>query len=208
MSLHIYAFGSICRGEYESNSDVDLLVCTSEENKEYDKNKFSIYAYPRLIDLWHEGNPFAWHLALEAKMIYSSDGKDFIYELGEPSNYSNGKNDCLKFKALFDDACKQLIESSINTTFQMSCIFLAIRNFATCFSLHEKKPVFSRSSPFQVTPALQLTQNIYEILLRARVLSTRGIGDNLCSHEVETVKNSLNVIELWMDKILRGFFNE
>lgn len=208
MSLHIYAFGSICRGEYQYNSDVDLLVCSSEENKDYDKNKFSIYAYPRLIELWQEGNPFAWHLALEARMIYSSDGVDFIHELGEPNAYANGVKDCLKFRALFDDACKQLSASDISTTFQISCIFLAIRNFATCFSLHEKKPVFSRKSPFQITPALQISQDTYEILLRARVLSTRGIGDRLCSHEVEIVKNDLNVIRLWMDKILGGFCNE
>ncbi|ATL99346.1 nucleotidyltransferase [Aeromonas sp. CA23] len=208
MSLHIYAFGSICRGEYESNSDVDLLVCTSGENENYDKNKFSIYDYHRLKELWKEGNPFAWHLALEAKMIYSSDGVDFVRELGRPARYSNGEQDCLKFKALFDDACEQLITYNTSQTFQISCVFLAIRNFATCYSLHEQKPVFSRYSPFKISPILQLTPDIYSILLRARVLSTRGVGDRLRSDEIEIVKDNLNVVRSWMNEILGGFCNE
>ncbi|MBL0677596.1 nucleotidyltransferase domain-containing protein [Aeromonas veronii] len=208
MSQHIYAFGSICRGEYESNSDVDLLVCTSEDNLSYDKNKFSIYDYHRLKELWEDGNPFAWHLALEAKMIYSSDGIDFIRQLGKPARYSNGKLDCLKFRNLFDDACEQLISDSTSRTFQLSCIFLAIRNFATCYSLHEQRPCFSRLSPFKISPALQLEPNIYSILLRARVLSTRGVGDRLSSDEIEIVKKSLNVVKSWMDEILGEFCDE
>ena len=64
MNTHFYAFGSVCRGEIDPASDIDLLACLSTPNPEIDPKKFSIYTYERIRELWHEGNPFAWHLYL------------------------------------------------------------------------------------------------------------------------------------------------
>lgn len=208
MSTHIYAFGSICRGEYEPNSDVDLLVCTSDDDGTYDKGKFSIYDYPRINELWLEGNPFAWHLFYESKIIYASNGVDFIKTLGTPSEYVNGRKDCLKFRELFEEAIKQLESDSTSQTFHLSCIFLAIRNFATCYSLHRLQPIFSRKSPFLIEPKLQLNEDVYNVLLNARILSTRGVGKRLSRGEIETVKDNVDVIGLWMDLVFGVLENE
>ncbi|MCX0436598.1 MULTISPECIES: nucleotidyltransferase domain-containing protein [Aeromonas] len=203
MTTHIYAFGSICRGEYESNSDIDLLVCMSgsENESHFEPSKFSIYEHQRLLELWQQGNPFAWHLYLESKLIFSSDGTDFIQELGAPNPYSNAQSDCLKFKALFDEYSSLLINEGTSSVFYLSCVFLAIRNIATCYSLHQKKPIFSRSSPYLVTPKLDLDEDVYRILLKSRVLSTRGVGDIISQDEIEIVKNHIYVIESWVRKL-------
>jgi predicted nucleotidyltransferase len=82
--VHIYAFGSICRGEIDTKSDIDLLAIVGGNDNHFDTSTYSMYSYNRLTELWLEGNPFAWHLATESKLIYSSDEKDFIKDLGSP----------------------------------------------------------------------------------------------------------------------------
>lgn len=103
--MHIYAFGSLCRGEIDHQSDIDLLALVDGTDKRFDPSAFSIYTYKRIKMLWEDGNPFAWHLAVESRMLYSSNGADFIKSLGEPSKYRNCKSDCLKFYHLY---CKAI----------------------------------------------------------------------------------------------------
>lgn len=80
--MHIYAFGSVCRGEIDNQSDIDLLAVVAGHDDRFDSSIYSIYSYNRLKELWKEGNPFAWHLASEAKIIFSSNGEDFLSQLG------------------------------------------------------------------------------------------------------------------------------
>ena len=187
MSTHIYAFGSICRGEFDPLSDVDLLACVSEKDSSFDPEKFSIYTHERMKEMWRDGNPFAWHLHLESKLIYSSTGRDFIKELGSPAGYTNGKNDCAQFFELLKCAKQNLSQSSNSPVFEISCIFLAARNFATCLSLSYGKPVFSRRSPLLINNPLDLSDSDFNLLVRARVLSTRGLGKNLTAEEINRV---------------------
>src|SRR4051794_25369031 len=102
--MHIYAFGSICRGNMAVDSDVDLLAIVDGHNSCLSPDVFSIYSYKRLNALWNEGNPFAWHLALESRLIFSSDQSDYLSSLGKPSRYRNCIRDCEKFFALFQKA--------------------------------------------------------------------------------------------------------
>ncbi len=145
--MHIYAFGSICRGEVDQSSDIDLLVCIENDNLSINKDQFSIYKYPRIKELWQEGNPFSWHLDLESKIIFSSDNSDFIKSLGIPSPYIKKIEDCAKFRALFQQSFDALVNTKTSKIFNLSCMFLATRNFATCYSLGNGKPIFSRKSP-------------------------------------------------------------
>src|SRR6266404_7934405 len=98
--MHIYVFGSLCRGELEFGSDVDLLAITDEFGPRFDAETFSIYSYNRIRALWKEGNPFAWHLATEAKLVFASDGRNFLIDLGPPSEYIRCTEDCMKFSRL------------------------------------------------------------------------------------------------------------
>ena len=67
--MHVYAFGSICRGDVSLTSDIDLLAVVDGYDPRFDPNVFSIYSYNRIEELWAEGNPFAWHLAKESKVV-------------------------------------------------------------------------------------------------------------------------------------------
>jgi hypothetical protein len=199
--MHIYAFGSICRGEIDLGSDVDLLACVSGPSPKIDLGKYSVYQYQRLHELWQDGNPFAWHLHLESKMIFSSDGKDFLTTLGEPARYAEGGNDLAKFKRLFERAHQELSKSSRSATFHLSCMFLALRNFATCYSLSLGRPNFSRSSPLFIDPSLDLCPKVFAILTRARLLSTRGYGEKISDAEIKETLRAISIVPQWMAMI-------
>lgn len=199
--MHIYAFGSICRGEIDLGSDIDLLACVDDQAKQIDPEKYSVYRYERLQALWKEGNPFAWHLHLESKLLFSTDGSDFLGGLGVPAPYSEGAGDCAKFKQLFERSYHELGNSSNSATFHLSCMFLGIRNFATCHSLSMGRPIFSRSSPLMVTPRLEIDPEAFSILTRARLLSTRGYGENILDDEIAATIKAVAIIPHWMDAL-------
>lgn len=202
MTMHVYAFGSICRGEIDLGSDVDLLACIDGLAPQIDPEKYSIYQYERLQALWMQGNPFAWHLHLESRLLFSSDSSDFLKELGKPERYKSVSIDCAKFKALFDRSYEALRDSSNSSTFHLSCIFLAVRNFATCHSLALDSPTFSRKSPLMVNPRLDIGLEAFSILTRARVLSTRGYGQNITDKEVAAATKAIATVPRWMQRLL------
>ncbi|MHA5797686.1 nucleotidyltransferase domain-containing protein [Pseudomonas aeruginosa] len=201
MSMHIYAFGSICRGEIDRGSDVDLLACVEGSAPHIDPEKYSVYRHERLRALWKEGNPFAWHLHLESKLLFSSDGDDFLKNLGEPASYDAADSDCTKFKKLFERSFEELSRSSNSSTFHLSCIFLAIRNFATCHSLSLGQPIFSRRSPLMVKPALEIDSEAFSVLMRARLLSTRGHGESISDNEVINTRKAVAIVPCWMETL-------
>ncbi|MDH5230929.1 MAG: nucleotidyltransferase domain-containing protein [Gammaproteobacteria bacterium] len=202
--MHIYAFGSICRGEMDASSDVDMLAIVDGQDQRFNPNDYSIYSYERIRDLWLQGNPFAWHLYLESKLVFSSDDLDFIKEMGRPSAYRSGLYDCHKFHEIFLSAKCSVEQSNLTEIFDLSSIFLGIRNFATCYSLHEGiDPDFSRYSARNLGHFnLKIDKSVYKILERARILSTRGSGKLLSSDEIKNVKAALGDIDSWMTTII------
>src|SRR5438046_580799 len=123
--MHIYAFGSLCRGEVDFGSDVDMLAITEGFDSRLDADAFSIYSYKRIRELWKEGNPFAWHLAIEAKPIFASDGRNFIAELGGPASYKRCARDCQKFLCVYERAIAALKSTECIGGFELSAGFLA-----------------------------------------------------------------------------------
>jgi hypothetical protein len=201
--MHIYAFGSVCRGEVSRDSDVDLLVIGGGDASQYDPDTYSIYSPERIRDLWREGNPFAWHLSLESRLVFASDHVDFLQALGSPAPYKNCARDCERFLALFREASTSLAGGATRI-FDLSTIFLSIRNIATCFSLGVMdRPDFSRDSARKLGPnSVPLRDNTYRILERARILCTRGVGDRIKDDEVETTQRELDGVYDWMRKLV------
>ena len=202
MMSHYYVFGSICRGETDLGSDVDLLACISTADPALDPKKFSIYTHDRVRELWQEGNPFAWHLHYESQLIFSSDGSDFLADLGTPATYSRMAQDCMKFQRLFLESYRSLLQTPNSAVFHLSCLFLATRNFATCYSFSRGRPVFSRMSPLLIDRKLPISEVAFGILTRARILSTRGYGACISKAEVETAKASATLILDWMENLI------
>ena len=197
--MHIYAFGSVCRGEIDRFSDIDLLAITSDRNNELNPLKYSIYSYHRIQKLWTEGNAFAWHLFYESKLLFSSNESDYIKDLGEPSPYNNGFYDCNKFLKIFQSASNSLLISDDSQIYDLSVVFLSIRNFSTCYALDLGLPLFSRNSAKLLGKnSLTVDDISYNIFERARILSTRGEGHSIEESEIRIAIDSLHKIEMWM----------
>ena len=203
--MHIYAFGSVCRGEVDNSSDIDMLAIVNGYDSRFNSTDYSIYSYGRIHDLWEQGNPFAWHLFLESKLVYSQNDIDHIKSMGEPSVYKSGIADCEKFREIFLSAKDSIESSDLTEIFDLSSVFLAVRNFATCYSLHgETSPDFSRNSARNLgAKSISIDAPTYKLLERARVLSTRGLGDILSRTEIDKARNTLGEIDSWMMGILK-----
>lgn len=203
--MHIYAFGSVCRGEIDKYSDIDLLAITDGEDTGLTTLKYSIYSYSKIQELWKVGNAFAWHLFYESKLLFSSNKLDYLKELGQPSIYTDGLSDCNKFFHIFQSALKSLKFSNHSQIYDLSIVFLAVRNFSTCYSLSIGTPLFSRNSAKLLNknslPVDNMTYNIFE---RARILSTRGEGIVINECEIKKATASLNDIENWMIRLIES----
>lgn len=203
---HVYIFGSLVRGEIDQYSDIDLLLITDETFKDIDSNKFSIYTPERIKELYLEGNPFAWHLYYESKLVFSSD-QDFLLNLGKPAIYSNCKSDLLKFQKLFEDCIASINEDEFSLVFDLAMIFLAIRNFATCYTLgNYEKPIFSRTAFEKLHDyPLILDEEIKELLMMSRISSTRGIEYSIKNKSLSLLKLNLRKIQNWFNDILVNY---
>lgn len=202
--VHIYAFGSVCRGEVDASSDIDMLAIVHGRDSRFSPQDYSIYSYLRIEELWEQGNPFAWHLYLESKLIFSTDNIDYLRDLGEPSSYTSGLSDCEKFRKIFSTAKESIESSSFAEVFDLSSVFLGVRNFATCYSLHcSMNPDFSRNSARNIGEySIPIDVSIYDLLERARILCTRGLGELLTPSEVSKAKLALEEIDSWMKELL------
>jgi hypothetical protein len=202
--MHIYAFGSVCRGDISPGSDVDLLAVVEGHDARFSPDDYSIYSYERVAQIWEDGNPFAWHLSIESRLLYSSDQTDFLRALGTPASYTRYRQDCEKFLALFREARASLEAQAESKAFDLSMVFLAIRNFATCFSLGTlDKPDFSRSAALRLgNYSLSISRSAYEVLERSRILCTRAIGASISDQDAQTAIAQFPQIDDWMTRLL------
>ena len=201
--MHIYAFGSICRGDIVMDSDIDLLALVDRRDPRFNPDKFSIYSYKRIGELWASGNAFAWHLALESKIVHSSDGEDFIKNLRMPSEYVSAEEDCRRFWTVFESSLSSIRRGTPSLVFELSTIFLAVRNVATCYSLAKlSEPTFGRDSARKLgSRSISMSDSAYSILMRARVLSTRGAGEDIGNIDVPGLLAELQSCRLWMEQL-------
>lgn len=203
--MHIYAFGSMCRGDICQESDVDLLALVEGRDSRLNQDKFSIYSYKRIAELWEIGNAFAWHLSLESRLIFSEDGCDFLADLGSPASYEAGPTDCARFRDIFQSSLTAIEAGSPSLVFELSTIFLALRNLATCFSLAKlEHPTFGRDSARRLGRySLDISDDIYMLLMRSRLLSTRGVGEDIGNISEMTLLAELARCEDWVMFICR-----
>jgi hypothetical protein len=199
--MHLYAFGSVCRGEIDRDSDIDLLALVSEHDDRLDPAKYSIYSYNKMTAMWQKGNPFAWHLSLESRLLYSEDGRDFLESLGRPAPYSNCQSDCSKFYGVYLEAFSSLNEDMSSAVFDLSALFLSIRNIATCFALGVLgQKLFSRHAALRLPAEFRppISGDCYRILERARILCTRSTGTDIRVDEIQLVCSECEAINRWM----------
>lgn len=204
--MHLYAFGSVCRGEVSLDSDIDLLALLEGYDPRLDPAKYSIYSYSKMRLLWERGSPFAWHLAAESRLLFASDDADFLRSLGQPSHYREAAADCEKFLGVFSAARASIGESNKSGVFDLSTVFLSVRNIATCFALGVlRKPNFSRHSALALSGdfLLPISQDSYLVLERARILCTRSIGEDISEIDAARTIAEFDALEEWMVALLK-----
>jgi hypothetical protein len=185
-------------------SDVDLLAIVEGHDPRFDPDSFSIYSYGRIQELWREGNPFAWHLSLESRLLFSQDERDYLKTLGMPERYKHRARDCRKFFALFREAHASLLASGASRVFDLSTVFLSIRNIASCFSLGTtEQPDFSRHSALRLgARSIPLSRESYHTLERTRILCTRGYGNDITNEEARAAIRDLDEVHQWMKNLV------
>jgi hypothetical protein len=127
-----------------------------------------------------------------------------IKELGEPQRYKNASADCRNFFELYRDSLQSIKGGSKSPVFELSTMFLAIRNFATCYALGTNGlQEYARYSALRLgNKSAPIDECVFSILQRARILSTRGRGSPINSDEVELVLSNSNIIKKWMNELL------
>ncbi len=207
---HVYAFGSICRGDFDKISDVDLLAVVHNYDDRLDPDRFSIYSYERIEQIWRKGNAFSWHLFWESRIIYASDSQNFLEFLGKPSEYSGHIEDSNRCFMIFRESKSNIDLGSNSIIFDLSSIFLAIRNMATIYSLKFfEKPIFSRDSARMLGErSLFIPNDVYDILMRARILSTRGLGARISDLEKQSAVEKIGDCELWIREIYKELLSD
>lgn len=203
--MHIYAFGSICRGDISLDSDVDLLALVKGHDPRLDPSKYSIYSYEKIKLLWVKGSPFAWHLFFESRLLFAHDQKDYLRMLGTPGRYDGYVADCEKFFDAFADAYLSLSGLAPTSVFDLSAAFLSIRNISTCFALGVlNEPIFTRGSALRLPQeyVLPISERCYRILERSRILCTRAQGPDISGQELALALAEFEMIRTWMMKLV------
>jgi hypothetical protein len=137
-------------------------------------------------------------------LLFAGDGADVLSALGRPSAYESCEADCSRFASLFAAANESLMQSTTTVVFDLSAVFLAVRNIATCFSLgRTSSPVFARDAALRIGPrSLILDRRAYDVLARARFLSTRGMGEPLTVEDVALAKACLPTLTAWVNQLV------
>lgn len=203
--MHLYAFGSLCRGEISRDSDVDVLALVAGHDDRLDPGRYSIYSYAKITKMWSQGSPFAWHLALESRLLFASDGSDFLRLLGQPSEYTRCLTDCEKFYGVFLEARSSLETDASSRVFDLSTVFLSIRNIATCFALGVlREPIFSRHAALRLPSQFKVpvSEAAYHILERSRILCTRSLGSDITCGEACQALSECKLIHKWMANLV------
>lgn len=176
MSYELYIFGSAVRGEVTKNSDIDVLVVTDEvENKSMFPESWSVYSKTSIERYFSEGKLFAWHLYLDAKCIHCSESTTFLEKLGEPNPYKDLSDDFCSLRDLLDSSLKE-IKNTQSEVFEIGLIYTALRDIAMVASTAlNDRPCFSRYSPYRLAVKIPIPEDLYELMIEARLTSTRGV---------------------------------
>ncbi|WP_139052511.1 nucleotidyltransferase domain-containing protein [Xanthomonas cannabis] len=184
-------FGSTARGADDISSDLDVIAVLDEaenlstEQVELELQKLfkksislSIYTKRRMLDLWLEGSPFAWHLYLEARPLNQS-GSRFLGGWGNPSKYVSWLEDCTTMLEIVESCSARLASPAVNCDcYEAGLLYVGARNIGMFSSLPIKGSFdFSRRAPFSLGEDFNLTISEFDYidLVAARHASTRGL---------------------------------
>lgn len=197
--MWVYVFGSLVRGEFESDSDIDILTIGTEEELTSLPSFCLKYTKRSIEECFQRGDLFAHHLFAESKLVFSSDGSDILGKLGYPHSYSTFKEDARQFLNIAHHSLCELQQQCYTTVYEMGLLYMCMRDLAMIATYLDGRVSFSKYSPYKTALSLELPLEKYRLLKKSRVASTRGktLMNNLCltNEDYKIILDWLNYIE-------------
>ena len=135
-------YGSVARGDTDSDSDVDVLVvadddCTVNLSEPFVDAAVSRYSWSEVRSMHRYGSLFLQHLRMEAKILDASERgrSDFDSLLRTLPTYARAEQDIASFIVAIDDAADSVASGDANLNFELSSIATVLRHTAIvgCF---------------------------------------------------------------------------
>lgn len=181
----IRVFGSYARGEQTEFSDYDILVILKKSQRITDKLKAEVkglfareisiswYSIEKIEKLYKMGHLFAWHLFTESIQL---EKNDFLAELGKPTEYHFAYQDVNSLFNILRSIEEQVKNYPQNIVYEAGLLYVCVRNIAICaLPTIQNKYNFSVYVPFLLD--INLSKEDYNLILKCRYASTRGIGN-------------------------------
>jgi predicted nucleotidyltransferase len=209
-------FGSVARGDFDSFSDIDLLIiiddCTEDELIQTKKimayelempfHWLSVYRRSAIEYMSKYGSYFLWHVKVEGRILYSKEG--FLENiLDELPPYTRTREDLLDYLTVCNDIRQSVQKDDSTINYDLATLASIARN--TCIALtylygrlefgrtqcvHVSREIIGTGFPFSV--------HEYEELYHFRFLDTRGYNELQ-----ESADTTPEYVVQWLDKIER-----
>jgi hypothetical protein len=212
----VYIFGSVARGQHDSRSDLDLLAIVRDGFGKVDeedvlshvpahlislKAGISWYGQNRIVEMYKNGELFAWHLHAETTPLFEK--QPFLTSLGKPMPYTEAAEDLRSFQNVMRGIPGQLKINEHNAVYEAGLVYVCLRNIAMAASSFLcAKPDFSRYSPFllnDVDPC-PISKAEYETTMACRMAGQRGLSPP-SGVDSEFALNIFTRVEPWVEEV-------
>lgn len=206
----IYIFGSVCRGEPDSGSDVDVLVVSdSARDRRNLPPAWSCYSRQRLRVLFGRGTLFAWHLYLDSVQLWPRGVEGFLRKIGPPKPYLGARREIADLQRILLGASKELVGGTLSPVYEFGLLALACRDAAMAAFLPQVGRFdFSRDAPFHLPASFPLSKSQFDYLLKCRRASTRGGDIHRRSHVESEILVRLPQLNAWCATLLNDVRHE
>lgn len=202
----VYLFGSFARGDYDQNSDIDILIviddCSETEYVELKEcfagllnipiSWISVYRISKILKMYDNGSYFLWHIKKEGKMIFSRENQ-LSQLLCTLPQYKNVFRDLNEYIEILQDVIAETNNKIICVEYELSVVASLVRNTCIAIAYMNGNMEFGRNSAvmycfrkYGITIDLQE----YEELYKYRLYQTGKIA--------EVPKGSVDLLDKWI----------
>ena len=203
----VYLFGSFARGDYDQNSDIDILIVIDDcSEMEYVKVKesfakilnvpsswISLYRIPKILMMHDNGSYFLWHIKTEGKMIFSRENQ-LACLLRTLPQYNNVCRDLKEYNEILQDVIDETGNKNIYIEYELSVVASLVRNTCIAIAYMNGNMDFGRNSAVMYCfekYGISIELQEYEALYKYRLYQTGKIA--------EIPKGNISLLQKWIE---------
>ena len=203
----VYLFGSFARGDYDQNSDVDILIVIDDcSETEYVKLKdcfasvlnipiswISVYRISKILKMYDNGSYFLWHIKKEGKIIFSRENQ-LEHLLCTLPQYKNVFRDLNEYNEILQDVIIETENKNICIEYELSIIASLVRNTCIAIAYMNGNMDFGRNSVVMYCFSkygINIELQEYEELYKYRLYQTGKIA--------KVPKGNMNLLNKWIE---------